>query len=256
MAEAPALRRLVASILFIEQPITRAHALDADVSALSAIKPVIVDESDDGLDVFPRAKALGYRGVSSKCCKGLYKSILNAARCAQWNAAGGRYVMTGEDLTTQAGLAVQQDLALINLIGLTHVERNGHHYVNGMMGLPEAEQAAFLAAHPDLYENSHGAVRLKIRGGQLAIGSLAGVGFASGAMPDWDALTPMPAITLSCFVTARGLSPESSTLRSARRYGFRVRSLRSRPGMTANSAPHTDRGRAPARGSCRRRCRA
>jgi hypothetical protein len=191
MTEAPALKRLVASILFIEQPITRAHALDADVSALSAIKPVIVDESDDGLDVFPRAKALGYRGVSSKCCKGLYKSILNAARCAMWNAEGGGYFMTGEDLTTQAGLAVQQDLALINLIGLTHVERNGHHYVNGMADLPETEQAAFLAAHPDLYEGSHGAVRLKIKGGRLAIGSLGGVGFATGAYPNWDELTPM-----------------------------------------------------------------
>ena len=193
MTEAPALKRLVASILFIEQPITRAHALDADVSVLSAIKPVIVDESDDGLDVFPRARALGYRGVSSKCCKGLYKSILNAARCASWSAAGGQYFMTGEDLTTQAGLAVQQDLALINLIGLTHVERNGHHYVNGMADLPESEQSAFLAAHPDLYERSHGAVRLKIRDGRLSIGSLGGVGFAAGALPDWDAMTPMPA---------------------------------------------------------------
>ena len=46
--------------------------------------------------------------------------------------------MTGEDLTTQAGLAVQQDLALVNLLGITHVERNGHHYVNGMADLPRA----------------------------------------------------------------------------------------------------------------------
>jgi hypothetical protein len=188
MTETPALKRLVASIAFIEQPITRAHALDGDISSLSKVKPVIIDESDDGLDVFPRAKSLGYAGVSSKCCKGLYKSILNAARCAQWNAGGGRYFMTGEDLTTQAGLAVQQDLALINLIGLTHVERNGHHYVNGMMDLPETEQAAFLAAHPDLYEKSHGAARLKIRGGRLKIGSLAAPGFASGAYPEWERL--------------------------------------------------------------------
>ena len=122
----PQLQRLVSSTLFIEQPITRAHALDGDISALSQIKPVIIDESDDGLGTFPRAKALGYRGVSSKCCKGLYKSVLNAARCAMWNAAAGdaRYFIRREDLTTQAGLAVQQDLALVNLIGLRHVERN------------------------------------------------------------------------------------------------------------------------------------
>ena len=117
-----------------------------------------------------------------------------------WNAASGppRYFMTGEDLTTQAGLAVQQDLALVNLIGLRHVERNGHHYVNGMAGLPQAEQAGFLAAHPDLYEQSYGAVRLKIRNGRLDIGSLAAPGFASGAYPDWDRLgaTGHRAVTL------------------------------------------------------------
>ena len=193
MQDAPQLQRLVASILFIEQPITRAHALDNDVSALSRVKPVIIDESDDELGAFPRARGLGYAGVSSKCCKGLYKSVLNAARCAHWNAEAGlpRYFMTGEDLTTQAGLAVQQDLALVNLIGIRHVERNGHHYVNGMAGLPEAEQAMFLAAHPDLYEHKYGAVRLKIRAGLLDIGSLAGPGFASGAYPDWEKLKPM-----------------------------------------------------------------
>jgi len=189
----PQLQRLVSSTLFIEQPITRAHALDGDISALSHVKPVIIDESDDGLATFPRAKSLGYRGVSSKCCKGLYKSVLNAARCAMWNAAAGdtRYFISGEDLTTQAGLAVQQDLALVNLIGLRHVERNGHHYVNGMASLPEDEQRAFLTAHPDLYESSRGAVRLKICDGLLDIGSLACPGFATGAYPDWINLKPL-----------------------------------------------------------------
>jgi Enolase C-terminal domain-like len=193
MQDAPQLQRLIAGILFIEQPITRAHALDGDVSALSSVKPVIIDESDDELGVFPRARSLGYTGVSSKCCKGLSKSIFNAARCARWNAEAGapRYFMTGEDLTTQAGLAVQQDLALVNLLGIRHVERNGHHYVNGMAGLPLAEQARFLAAHPDLYEDQFGAARLKIHAGHLDIGSLARPGFASGAYPDWEGLKAM-----------------------------------------------------------------
>jgi hypothetical protein len=199
MSAAPGLARLVAAIEFIEQPINRKHALERDVAALSALKPVIIDESDAELASFPAARKLGYRGVSSKLCKGLYKSLLNAARCAQWNARdahGERYFMTAEDLTTQAGLAVQQDLALVTLLGMAHVERNGHHYVNGMAGLPEAEQAAFLAAHPDLYVRSHGAVRLRIRAGELAIGSLRGAGFASGAYPDWNALpeSPPPAL--------------------------------------------------------------
>ena len=188
MAASSRLKRLVSSIVFIEQPIKRQNALAADVSSLSREKPVIIDESDDSLDAFPRAKALGYRGVSSKTCKGLYKSFINAARCAEW---GADYFMTGEDLTIQAGLAIQQDLALVSLLGLTHVERNGHHYVNGMAGLPVHEQDAFLKAHPDLYERSHGAVRVRITKGQLAIGSLNGAGFASGAMPDWNQMEEM-----------------------------------------------------------------
>ena len=177
------LKRLVDSIAFIEQPVKRDKALQASVSGVG--KPVIIDESDDALDAFPRAKAMGYRGVSSKTCKGLYKSLVNAARCQAW---GGDYFMSGEDLTIQSGLALQQDLALVSLLGLTHVERNGHHYVNGMADLPESEQAAFLAAHPDLYERSHGAVRPRIAGGQLDIGSLNCVGFASAAMPDWSSM--------------------------------------------------------------------
>jgi hypothetical protein len=193
----PRLKRLAASIAFIEQPVKRQNALTggpaSDVSELAEDKPVIIDESDDSLEAFPRARRLGYTGVSSKTCKGLYKSILNSARCRLWNReeGGDRYFMSGEDLTTQAGLAVQQDLALAALLGLAHVERNGHHYVNGMAGLPEGEQARFLEAHPDLYEKSHGAVRLKIEQGKLALGSLRGPGYASGAMPDWEAMAEL-----------------------------------------------------------------
>ncbi len=173
------------SILFLEQPISRAVALDVDVTSLSARKPVILDESDAFLDAFPKGRALGYRGVSSKTCKGFYKSILNAARCAHW---GEGYFMSGEDLTTQAGLSVQQDLALVNLLGIAHVERNGHHYVNGMSGVPAAEQAAFLAAHGDMYHQADGVTRLRIKDGRIAIGSLQRIGFAHGAEPDFTAM--------------------------------------------------------------------
>jgi L-alanine-DL-glutamate epimerase-like enolase superfamily enzyme len=185
----PRLKRLAASIVFVEQPIKRQNALSADISALARVKPVIIDESDDSLDAFPRAKELGYRGVSSKTCKGLYKSLRNAERCKEW---GQGYFMTGEDLTIQAGLALQQDLALVSLLGLSHVERNGHHYVNGMAGLPMHEQQEFHERHDDLYEHSHGAVRLRIQGGMIQMKSLDCPGFASRAMPDWQAMRRMP----------------------------------------------------------------
>jgi hypothetical protein len=192
MQAEPRLARLRESIAFIEQPINRKHALERDVSALTRIKPVIIDESDGDLGAFVRARALKYSGVSSKSCKGLYKSFINLARCRVWNAMekGSRYFMSGEDLTTQAGLAVQQDLALVSLLGLKHVERNGHHYVNGMAGSSDAEQSEFLSGHSDLYQRLEGAVRLRIENGNLAIGSLGCVGFASAAHPLWDQLRP------------------------------------------------------------------
>jgi hypothetical protein len=179
------LARFNQSILFVEQPISRAVALDVDVSALSARKPVILDESDGFLGAFPKGRELGYRGVSSKTCKGMYKSILNRGRCEHW---GDGYFMSAEDLTTQAGISVQQDLALVNLLGITHVERNGHHYVNGLNSVPAAEQAAFRAAHGDMYHEADGVTRLTIRDGRIALGSLDAVGFAHGAEPDFTVM--------------------------------------------------------------------
>jgi L-alanine-DL-glutamate epimerase-like enolase superfamily enzyme len=194
MLSTPVLWKLAQKTVFVEQPIRRDAALQRDVSALGKRIPLLIDESDATLDAFVQARALGYTGVSSKSCKGFYKSVINAARCAQWNAGSEtpRYFLSGEDLTMQAGIGVQQDLALVAWLGLSHVERNGHHYVNGLAAAPEAEQQALLKAHPGLYEPSDGAVRLAIREGQLDLSSLADApGFATGkpgAGISWDAM--------------------------------------------------------------------
>jgi hypothetical protein len=60
-----------------------------------------------------------------------------------------------------------------------------------MAGLPLHEQKQFLAEHDDLYEQSHGAVRVRIKGGMIQMKSLDCPGFASRAMPDWDAMRRM-----------------------------------------------------------------
>ena len=193
MRATPALKRMVNSILFVEQPISRAHALDTDLSHMALGLPIIMDESDGTLDAFTLAKEKGYSGISSKTCKGIYKSFLNAARCQLWNTEGNgkHFFMSGEDLTVQAGLSIQQDLALVNLLGITHVERNGHHYVNGLVSSHAQEQADFLRHHGDLYENTFGATRVKITQGQLSIASLACPGFASAAVPDFSRMQPL-----------------------------------------------------------------
>ncbi|MER9947160.1 enolase C-terminal domain-like protein [Mesorhizobium sp. M0047] len=189
----PNLAQFARSVLFIEQPIARAHAFEKSVAALAAFKPVEIDESDATMDAFVTARSLGYTGISSKSCKGFYRALLNRTRVEHWNAQGGpNYFMSAEDLTTQGGLAVQQDLALASLMGMTHVERNGHHYVDGMAGAPEAEQTAFARAHADLYRTQDGRTRLRIEKGRMAIGSvIAAPGLGSAVEPDWNAMTPM-----------------------------------------------------------------
>jgi len=185
-----ALRPIASKLLYVEQPMPRDITRQSPLGALSK-HDFIIDEADDSYDAFPQAERLGYRGISSKSCKGIYKSILNAARAQQWSAGGDTYFITGEDLTCQAGLAVQQDLALGALIGVTHAERNGHHYVDGFAETPEHEAGAFLAAHPDLYLRDGNTIKLSIHDGYLLTGSLTKSGFASGAHPYWAALRPL-----------------------------------------------------------------
>jgi len=191
----PRVNRLAESTRFIEQPLARSVALNVDVGAAARWRPLLIDESDATVDAFVRARKFGYDGVSSKSCKGVYKSLLNAARCARWNASPGRrrYFVSGEDLTMQPGLGMQQDLALVSLLQLPDVERNGHHYADGFGGggADDREQENFLAAYPSLYEGLHGGVRLAIRGGMIDLASLAASGFASLAEPDFSALDPL-----------------------------------------------------------------
>jgi hypothetical protein len=186
------LETLWANTLVIEQPLSRAIALDQrhteSVRTISHRKPVIIDESDDDLRSFVKAIDLGYRGVSSKSCKGPLKSLVNAALVWTNNqsAQASSLVMTAEDLCTVGVVPVQADLCLVATLGLTHVERNGHHYHPGLSYLPEAEQEAALTFHGDLYERRAGRVAPRIVDGQFQIGSLQCVGFGFAVLPDMN----------------------------------------------------------------------
>jgi hypothetical protein len=185
-----ALKPIAAKLLYIEQPMPRDITRQSPLGSLAG-RDLIIDEADDSYDAFPVARALGYRGISSKSCKGIYKSIVNATRAAKWSGEREKFFISGEDLTCQAGLCVQQDLALGALIGVTHAERNGHHYVDGFAETPAAEAEAFLSAHPDLYASDGNIVRLSIHDGDLLTGSLTSPGFATGVHPNWSALSPL-----------------------------------------------------------------
>lgn len=186
----PGLGPIASRLLYIEQPMPRDITRQSPLGSLAA-RGLIIDEADDSYDAFPAARALGYHGISSKSCKGLYKSVVNATRAAKWSADGGTFFVTGEDLTCQAGLAVQQDLALGAFLGIAHAERNGHHYVDGFGDTPAAEAQTFAAAHPDLYADAGHGIRLSIHDGDLLTGSLHATGFATSVHPDWSALRPL-----------------------------------------------------------------
>jgi hypothetical protein len=193
----PALATLWSNTLVVEQPLERSIALDAAHTAgireLARRKPVIIDESDGRLESFATALELGYRGASSKNCKGPIKSLLNAGLVWLANGRGERndYLMTGEDLCTVGVVPVQSDLCLVATLGLSHVERNGHHFHRGLSYLPESEQQAALAAHGGFYRQ-HSAdgrpdfVAPAIRDGRFQIGSLDCHGFGFAVEPDMD----------------------------------------------------------------------
>jgi len=185
-----ALAPIATRLLYIEQPMPRDITGQSPLGALAG-RNFIIDEADDSYNAFPLARALGYHGVSSKSCKGIYKSVVNATRAVKWSAGAEKFFITGEDLTCQAGLSVQQDLALGALIGISHAERNGHHYVDGFGDAPSAEAEAFLSGHPDLYARDGNSIRLAIHQGDLLTGSLTAPGFASAAHPVWSALSPL-----------------------------------------------------------------
>ena len=192
IAAHPGLASLRAGLLFVEQPMARAVTLEADVSTLASRVALEIDESDADLDSFPQARRLGYTGVSSKSCKGVYRALLNAARVAQGKAEGAHLFLSAEDLTVQPGLALQQDLVLAAVTGNAHVERNGHHFVAGMGAAPSAEQARYAQAHPDLYTVSDGQTRLRIEDGMIALTStLAAKGLGCAEAPDIGALDPL-----------------------------------------------------------------
>jgi hypothetical protein len=188
LTTAPALQTLLARTVLLEQPIARARALSEPIAPLGITLPVILDESDDHANAFETGLALGYRGISSKACKGLYRSLHSAARVA---CEPQRLLLSGEDLTCQAGLAVQQDTLLAASLGVAHIERNGHHYVDGFGVAPEAEARDFALAHPGLYAERGGRVRLAVRDGHLDLRSLHVPGFGHALEPQWHTLTPI-----------------------------------------------------------------
>jgi hypothetical protein len=64
------------------------------------------------------------------------------------------WILSGEDLCNQGPISVMQDLGVAASLGISSIERNGHHHCRGLADHPMSIQQAMLEHHPDLYHLS------------------------------------------------------------------------------------------------------
>jgi hypothetical protein len=189
VADHAKLAEFLKHLLFVEQPLHRDVALQPDVGQLFADwvnRPsIIIDESDGTLGSVANALKLGYAGTSHKNCKGIFKGISNRCLLAnvQKEQPAGRLLMSGEDLCTIGPVSVIQDLAVMSALGISSVERNGHHYFAGLSMWPKEIQQQTLDRHGHLYRSTKlDWPALNVQNGRLDVRALHqhpfGVGFA------------------------------------------------------------------------------
>ena len=194
LASDAALKPLFASLLMIEQPIYRGHALEDAVGPAFASwsngPAMIIDESDGSLDDLPRALSLGYSGTSHKNCKGIIKGLANAALLKKRQLP----YLSGEDLAGIGPVAMVQDTAVVAMLGIPHVERNGHYYFKGLSMYPAALQEQVLAVHGDFYRrHEDGYPSVNIQQGMVEVASINQAPFGCGATLDMNDYEPLNA---------------------------------------------------------------
>ncbi|MCH2162166.1 MAG: hypothetical protein MK085_09880 [Phycisphaerales bacterium] len=171
LADDPAAGPLVERLALIEQPLPRNETFQTEANRalprLARIAPVIIDEADTNAEAFRHAIDLGYSGVSIKACKGIFRSLANRALIDLSPESG--LFQSGEDLTNLGSIPLQQDLALQAVLGVEHVERNGHHYFRGLDHLPPPAADRLASALPQLYQRRGDLIHLAIKDGTISL---------------------------------------------------------------------------------------
>ncbi len=149
--------RLYAMILYVEQPFPyelEEHRID--VRAVSARKPLFLDESAHDWRLIRLGRTLGWSGVALKTCKTQTGAILSLC----WAKAHGMTLMV-QDLTNPMLAQVPHALLAAHAGTIMGVE------TNAMQFYPDASLAE-AAIHPGLYRR---------RGGQVDLSTIGGAGF-------------------------------------------------------------------------------
>jgi len=168
------LRRLAESapeayrdLLYIEQPVHRdLEAHPHDMRGVSALKPVLVDESLTTVEDMRRAMALGWSGIALKSCKCLSSDLVLLCTA---ELAGVPYAI--QDLTNPSIAQIESVGLAARTYPIKGVEANSRQF------FPAANEIV-APAHPELFS---------IRDGCARTASLAGTGLGMNiaAVPDF-----------------------------------------------------------------------
>lgn len=144
------------ALLYLEQPTERDLTVHKfDLSAVSRIKPVVVDEGVTDVERMDLAIELGWSGVGLKTCKGHSSSLLYVAKAREKDL-----VITFQDLTNP-GLSLVHEAGFAGRIDtLMGFEYNSRQY------LPAA-QPEVIARHEPLF---------KVKDGHVSTASLSATG--------------------------------------------------------------------------------
>ena len=154
-------------------------AVAGPLRELSRLKPVIIDESDGTDHAVDRALALGYAGISAKNCKGVWRTLHSFVRARERSA-----VLSSEDLMNIPVVPLHQDLCVAAALGITHSERNGHHYIRAFEYFSARERETARREFPSLYSETG----LRITNGALDLREINATGFGVRSEPDWEFL--------------------------------------------------------------------
>lgn len=166
--------RLFGMILYVEQPFP--YDLDRhriDVHAVSARKPLFLDESAHDWRLIRLGRTLGWSGVALKTCKTQTEAILSGC----WAKAHGMTLMV-QDLTNPMLAQIPHVLLAAQVGTIMGVE------TNAMQFYPAASRAE-AAVHPGLYRR---------RAGTVDLSTLRGPGFGY-RLAEMQRKLPPPAVT-------------------------------------------------------------
>src|SRR6185503_7425060 len=147
---------------WIEQPVERSVSLKRDEA---------VDE----------ALGLGYRGISAKNCKGVFRTLHSYRRVQEKRA-----VLSSEDLMNIPVVPLHQDLCVAAALGIPHSERNGHHYIRAFEYFSPRERETAIREFPELYREGRPTVR--VENGVIDTTGINSFAFGVKSEPDWEFL--------------------------------------------------------------------